>query len=404
MVQPVLCCDQLAMIKYCITLLIIIGFLPAARADHITGGEMYYTFISEAGGLYNYRVTAKLFKNCFSNRQLISPSIISVFDRLTHKRIEDVSVSISHTETINLSNPNKCITNPPAVCYEVGYYQFDVSLPASENGYIITCQIVFRIAGITNLTANYGSIGATYTAEIPATGAARNNSAQFTGSDMVVVCANNSFSYSFAAKDDDGDELRYSFCEAYQGGSFGGAQATPAAAPPYSSVPYGSGFSGSSPLQKNVQIDSRTGLIKGIAPESGIYVVTVCVEEIRNGVVIATQRKDLQINISDCSIAAASLLPQYLLCNDTKTLHLSNFSTSPLIKSYNWEILDNDGTSIYNAATSTVTYTFPDTGIYRVKLIVNKDLECSDSMITEARVYPGLKTDFESKGICLLYV
>jgi PKD repeat protein len=386
--------------KYVFTLLLILGFFPAAKADHITGGEMYYTFLGESGGKYRYRMTVKLFKDCLSNRQLVSPTIVSVFDRSTTNRVEDISVLLSRTEIISLTNPNKCITNPPAVCYEVGYYEFELSLPASENGYIVTCQIVFRIAGISNLISNYGSIGATYTSEIPATPAASNSSARFTGDDMVVVCANNSFSYSFAASDYDGDELRYSFCNAYQGGFFGGANSPPPAGPPYQSVPYGPGFSGTSPLQKNVQIDAKTGLIKGIAPGNGIYVVTVCVEEIRNGVVIAIQRKDLQINISGCSIAGASLLPEYLLCKDTKTINLSNFSTSPLIKSYNWEILDNEGATIYDASNASISYTFPDTGLYRVKLIVNKNLECSDSMVTEARVYPGLKVDFDPKGIC----
>ena len=388
------------MSKRLITLLFFLSLFQAAKADHITGGEMYYSFVRESGDLFHYRMTVKLFKDCFSNRQLINPTIISVFDRGTTERIKDISVSLSRTENISLSNPNKCITNPPSVCYEVGYYEFELSLPASANGYIVTCQIVFRISGISNLTDNYGSIGATYTSEIPATGASINNSAKFTGNDMVVVCANNSFSYSFAAVDHDADELRYSFCNAYMGGFFGGATATPAAAPPYQSVPYGSSFSGTNPLQKNVQIDASTGLIKGIAPGNGIYVVTVCVEEIRNGVVIATQRKDLQINISGCSIAGASLLPEYLLCKDTKTINLTNFSTSPLIRSYNWEILNDDGASIFNASTTAVSYTFPDTGIYRVKLVINKDLECSDSMVTEARVYPGLKTDFDTKGIC----
>src|SRR5205085_6366096 len=125
---------------------------------------------------------------------------------------------LSSSEVIQISNTDPCITDPPRVCYVVGYYNFNVNLPASTNGYILSSQVNYRIQGISNLQSFYSNIGATYTAEIPGSPAAKNNSAQFTGSDLVVVCSNNRFSYSFAATDPDGDQLRYSFCDAYRSG------------------------------------------------------------------------------------------------------------------------------------------------------------------------------------------
>jgi gliding motility-associated-like protein len=375
-------------------------FCVPAKAEHITGGEMFYTYVGMVNGQHQYRGTVKLFKNCYSNRQLANPAVVSVFDRVTGERIQDITVPLSNTENISLTDPNKCITNPPDVCYAIGFYYFEVLLPASPNGYILSAQFVFRIAGINNLSSGYGNVGATYTAEIPPTVAAQNNSAHFVGSDMVAVCADNSFSYSFAAQDADGDQLRYSFCDAYGGGSGGANAGTPSAPPPYSTVPYGSIFGGGFPLGVNVKIDPSTGLIKGIAPAEGVYVVTVCVEEIRNGIVIATQRKDLQINIASCSIAAASLLPEYLLCKNTNTLQVSNFSTSPLIKTYNWELIDENDVVVFSETSSALTYSFADTGIYKIKLVINRGLECSDSMNSVAKVYPGLKTDFDFAGVC----
>jgi hypothetical protein len=59
-------------------------------------------------------------------------------------------------------------------------------------------------------------------------------------------------------------------------------------------------------LGSGVSINPQTGLITGIAPEEGIYVVTVCVREYREGKLIATQRKDLQIKITNCITAACS--------------------------------------------------------------------------------------------------
>src|SRR4051812_9449506 len=278
---------------FIIFILLVVVLQLKVKADHITGGEMYYTFIGVANNENLYKCTLKLFMRCNSGRQFANPTIVSIFSKATGIRIRDVTVQLINQQQISLANNNACITNPPVVCYEVGLYEFNFSVPPSPDGYILASQVNYRIAGISNLTPGYGLIGATYTAEIPGTssdaGAPVNNSAHFTGSDLVVVCANNSMSYSFAAQDADGDQLEYSFCEAYQSGT--SSQGTASPPPPYQSVPYGSGFSGSAPLAGLVHINPHSGLITGIAPPAGIYVVTVCVNEIRNGVVIATQRK-----------------------------------------------------------------------------------------------------------------
>lgn len=375
-----------------------------AHADHITGGEMYYTFTGVNNGQNTYKVTAKLFMDCYSNRQLPNPAFFGVFNRGTGAHITDISVTMAHQDGLQLTNPSKCITDPPAVCYQIGFYNFDLSLPPVAEGYIIVIQVVYRVQGIANLIPGYGNIGATYTGEIPGTASVasgpQNSSAQFTGDDMVVICANNSFSYSFAASDPDNDQLRYSFTDAYTGGSGGGGINFPPAAPPYSSVPYGSGYGSNAPMGGKVKIDPNTGLITGMAPNSGIYVVTVQVEELRNGVVIATQRKDLQIRITACTIASASVPPEYMLCKDSKTISLVNMSTSPLITSTNWELFDNKGVPVFNSSSAATSYTFADTGTYTVKLVINRNQQCSDSTTSLARVYPGFKPDFTFNGIC----
>ncbi len=381
-------------------------FSTIARADHITGGEMFYTYMGFSNNLHQYRFTAKYFKDCFSNRQLNNTTIVVVYEKNTGNNIKEFSAPLVKQETLRLNDPNKCVTNPPPVCYTVGYYEFDLALPPSPNGYVVACQVNFRINTITNLTPGYVNIGATYTAEIPAAGPgqenARNNSARFAGNDLVIVCANNSFSYSFEAVDPDGDELRYYFCDAYRSSGGGGGNNTPAPGPPpYASVPYGQGFSGTTPLGSNVKIDAKTGIITGMAPNEGTYVVTVCVDELRGGKLIAQQRKDLQIKIASCTIAAASIMPEYQVCGDSKSLTLSNQSSSPLINTYNWQLTNNRGEVLQTSTTATLSYTFSDTGLYHVQLIINKDADCSDSSNSLVRVYPGFKPDFDFEGTCI---
>ena len=51
-----------------------------SKANHITGGEMYYTFVSQSGGIYLYSVTLKLFRDCNSSgAQLDLNAPIAVF-------------------------------------------------------------------------------------------------------------------------------------------------------------------------------------------------------------------------------------------------------------------------------------------------------------------------------------
>lgn len=371
-----------------------------AKADHITGGEMFYSYAGLAGSSHVYNVTLKLFMRCNSGRMFPNPAIISVFDKLSLNRIIDISTGIAGRETLRLTNHDPCISNPPEVCYEVAYYHFSVALPATTGGYVLASQVNYRIRGITNLDGS--QVGATYTCDIPGNpvpNAFVNQSAVFTGSDLVEVCANSYFSYSFAATNIDNDEIRYSFCAAYASTN-GGINGTAPGPPSYPSVPYSGGFSEAIPLGDGVTINPSTGLITGVAPDAGIYVVTVCAEEIRNGIVIATQRKDIQINVADCRVASAILANDYMLCGTTTQLIAFNLVSSPLIHSFNWTIYNPAGVEIYTSTNQTLDYTFGPNGVYRIRLIINQGQPCSDSAFAPVYVFPGLVPDFEATGIC----
>jgi PKD repeat protein len=113
-------------------------------------------------------------------------------------------------------------------------------------------------------------------------------------------------------------------------------------------------------------------------------------------VAIATQRKDLQIKVGDCSLTTPALDPQYITC-DGYNLTFTNHNNNSLIHTYEWSF--GDGSSLSNEVAP--THTFTDTGIYKVKLVVNRGEPCSDSANTLAKVYPGFFPDFTFNGICL---
>jgi len=390
--------------RYLLAIICFFVLSATTKANHITGGEMYYTYIGQVGNDFQYRVTLKLFRDHFSSGAQLDPTaLIGVFDRLTGATIVVNTVPKAREVQLQLTSPSPCITNPPVVFYDIGYYEFDLTLPKSANGYVLAYQRCCRIDGISNLGGATG-VGATYTAEIPSSlpdaTAPINNSARFIGPDTVIVCANNPFLYSFAALDaDPGDQLSYSFCQAYNGGSSGNPSPNPPASPPYSSVPYGFPFTSASPLGSAITINSVTGLITGTAPASGIYVVTVCVNEIRGGIVIATQRKDLQIKIGDCETARALLNPRPTTCDGFTVNFQNDAPPSPLINSYFWDFgvgsLSDDTSNL-----ATPTFTYPDTGVYVVKLVTNRNQQCSDSTTTIVKVYPGFFPGFTTTGSC----
>jgi gliding motility-associated-like protein len=384
-------------------LLIFISSLTL-KAAHITGGEIIYNYVQlMPNGNHQYSITLKLYRDCHSTgAQLDLNAPIAIFNNGSNTSFWSGLVPRSNVETLNLSTPGPCITNAPEVCYQVGFYTFTIELPPTAFGYTVAYQRCCRISGINNII-NPGQTGATFTAQIPGTNALAtapaNNSAKFIGADTVVICADFNFTYNFGAVDVDGDSLRYAFCEAYEGGSTQAPAPNPPFNPPYNPVSYASPFSSTSPLGSFVKINPATGLVSGLAPSSGIYVLTVCVSEFRNGVLIATQRKDLQIKVAACTIAAASLDPEYLTC-DGFNLSFSNKVSSPLIKTYFWDFgvasMTSDTSNLANP-----TFNFPDTGVYVIKLVTNRNQECSDSTTALAKVYPGFFPGFSTSGICV---
>ncbi|MBO9681166.1 MAG: gliding motility-associated C-terminal domain-containing protein [Flavisolibacter sp.] len=370
--------------------------------QHLTGGEMYYSYQGMLNGEHVYRVTIQCFAKCDNAAHPRSVNL-SIFDRLTNILIKRIAVPINSRSTENLPGDllNDCLVNPLSLCNSVAYYTVDVSLPPSPNGYLLSCTPGYRIEDLANLTEK-GYVYATYTAEIPGGDAARNSTFRITSNDLVVNCANTKFSFNFGTMDNEGDELRYYLCDAYQAGLNVDNYADPTAPPPFQPVIYAPNYSGNFPLGANVTVDEQTGLMTGIAPAKGQYVVTICVGEYRNGVLIATQRKEVQINVTNCEIAKASLLPEYLLCRDNNTLELSNLSSGFRVEAFNWQIFNSNGALLFTDKKPTVSYTFKDTGVYSVKLVINKGAnQCVDSTTSVVKMYPGLKADFDISEACI---
>jgi gliding motility-associated-like protein len=378
--------------------------IDGAYADHIAGGEVSYTFLGNAStpNAGRYRITLKLYRDCDSDGAPLDPTVaITIYPTGSGIFYVNRAVSLKSSDIISLQNPDPCIGNPPRICYEIGSYFFDVTLPYTQKGYVVAFQRCCRIKGIFNMI-NSGETGVTYVAYIPGTqlgpSAPKNNTPKFKTTDTSVICANNYFQYDFGAKDDDGDELEYVFEAAYSGLSQDNPADTIAQPPAYDPVRYNFGFSAQLPLGPNVSIDPNTGMISGIAPVAGIYVVTVGVLEKRDGIVINRHRKDLHLKVANCVLATSALKPDYINC-DGLSLDFKSLTTSPLVKTYDWDFGVLAATDDVSTLPSP-SFTYDSPGSYQVRLITNKNEQCTDTVYTVAKVYPGFTRGFKVFETC----
>jgi gliding motility-associated-like protein len=381
-------------------------------ANHIKGGFFTYKYLgpgTQDPAKLRYQVTLTVYMSCTLNSgQLTSPINFTIFDAGTNQFLQNVSVPITQQYTLSKGKDEECITGNQAICYYtiVVYDLPSIELASNANGYTFSYQRCCRIDGVQNISGGSSTIGNSYSITIPGSAignnAQKNNSATFLINDTAVICDGSFFSYPLTAIDPDGDQLSYSFCGAWVGGSQSNATPATAAAPPYAEVPYAGGYSSSQPLGSGVTINPATGLISGIAPpagNTGEYVVTVCVNEIRNGVVIATTRKELHIKVGNCRPTQATLNPEYITC-DGYTLTFSNNTPNTEINSYFWDFgVGNSTIDTSNIAVPTFTYS--DTGVYTLKLVVNRGQNCSDSTTARVKVFPGFFPGFTHSGICV---
>ncbi len=380
-------------------------FSLVSFANHTKGGWMYYEYMGTgtAPNTTRYRVTLKLYTECVLNPGQTDAEVpFSFFNALTNQLIYNVSVPvISDINTSNCSSSacHPCMINIPSICYKIRTYQTTVDLPTTVNGFIVAYQRCCRIGGIQNIQSPSNSVGETWTVQIPGTaiaGAHLNSSAKFSQNDTAIICQGDQFTFDFSATDINNDSLVYAFTPAFGGASNTDPNPPNSSNPPYQSVPYTGGFSGSQPLGPGVTINTATGIVTGFGPASGIYVITVTVSEYKRGtnIKIGEVRKSLHIAVTNCSTTAADLDPDYKSC-DGFTIAFSNNGNNSNVQTFDWEF--GDGNSSTQASP---THTYADTGVYILKLVLNRGLPCSDSATAPVKVYPGFFPDFEMLGQC----
>jgi len=380
--------------KKILFLCLFIFLISEVFATHIIGGEMSYTYIGPgaAANTKQYRVQLLLFRGP-TGAGFQTFYIVGVFNNDNGFKVNGPAVN--NNWSANEDNPGTtpvpiimppCIQFPPTLNYSYKTYSFIIDLPNNNTGYTLAFQ-TFSRQNSNNIANNQG---ANYSCTIPGLNMIPtpqiDNSPNYS-LPISVICENSPFTLNFSATDMDGDSIVYNFCDAFNGGAATAANFDDPAPPPYGSVNYTAPYNSSRPMGNLVTINPNTGIISGISPAAGRYVICVCASVYRNGVLLSVHRKDLIVEVSGCIPLAANPNFNAVTCSGFTVTLTQNTTGNPDL--YEWDFGDPaSGPSNYSNL-PVPTHTFTDTGVYHVKLKVTLIASnCVDSVIRPIGVYP----------------
>ena len=363
-----------------IALLFSLGGTQNAFATHIIGGEMNYKCL----GNNAYQISLTVYRDCYLGvAPLDDTAYVAIFD-IAGQLVQTLPILLESIDSIQ--QVDACLLIPPNICVETTTYIDTIQLQPQAGGYHLAYQRCCRNETILNIIDPLNT-GATY--DILITEAAMlncNSSPVLKEEPPTFVCVNRPLSLDNSAKDLEGDSLVYRLCTPLDGGiSIDNPRPRPALPPPYDTVIWNAptydleNILGGNPLK----IDPRTGLLTGTPNTIGQFVVGICIDEYRNGQFLSSTRRDFQYNVIPCEDVMAQFDLPAEQCEDLTIFPINQTEGEP--DGFLWQFLDNKSSVLGTSNQQSPSYTFPDTGNYIVRLIINPNSVCSDS--TQQRIY-----------------
>lgn len=355
-------------------------------ATHIVGGEIYYNDL----GNNKYYVVLKQYLDCCPTCTKYDPvAAVGVYDS------QGNVVLVRQFPLLNVSAvpPTlyaKCFTIPSDICVNEIIYADTLELPPIPGGYSVSYQRCCRNADIINILDAY-AVGSTYQTFIDPS--ITNSSTRYNNVPPLLLCVGIPFVFDNSAMDPDKDSIYYELCSPFEGADRVNPIPDVPSVPPYSFVQYNAPYSGSYPIASSpaFKINPRTGVITGTPTMIGRFVVGVCAKEYRNGVYLVTNKRDYQFNVTNCpKLAKAIVNNQTIFCAGF-TMNFMNSSSGGT--TYHWDFGDLT-TVLDTSALSMPSWTYPDTGTYKVMLIINPLTTCADTGYATMKIQTLLKPYF----------
>ena len=429
--------------KVLILILFVIFGNRQLQAKHIVGGEMNYECVFQTATQITLKVQIVVYRDQRDPEgALCDDSQVGVW-RGSGDNWQFVTATLARNPEAGstVESPR----NPP--CADAGsgtvqtqlanercVYEYEITLDKIDENYLMAYQRCCRNAAISNIV-NPESFGAVFSIELtPAALDVCNNSPKYNPYRTSIFCANQSMDIDNGAPDMDGDSVVYEWCIPISAGGMDGnnvnscnfVKPNPELCGPSEFrelIFRGPQFSFDVPLlgAPNLSLDSDNGLLSGVPVTVGEYVMGICANEYRDGVLLSQMRRDIQVVITDCTPADAllSVSPEdepFILgtgengevptgtdslenvfivrsCGDTEVeFDLGNDSYD--VESYYWYF--NLGNEIFESDEETPNINFPGTGIYNGFLVADPEFPpCADTAEVKVFILPTVSPEFE---------
>jgi len=400
------------------------------HGKHVVGGDVTYEFVSFSQN--NTKVTFKVIFNMYRDQfQTLTPydepGIFGAYQEQADGSWEFFDSLEAFPQNIQVIEvfDDPCIEENAQVGVESTFYEVFFTLDVIDRDYMIAYQRCCRNLTSTNiLNTTVGSVfDVIITSEAQKLG---NNSPTFLEYPPIFICSNYPIRENISAIDSEGDELVYSLCAPLQSGGNMGNSSNPClfpipevdgCLPPFQPVDFIPPYSADNPMGGIPAVTlSSNGILSGIPNILGQYVVGICIEEYRNGVLLSKLRRDFQFNVVPCQKAiSANLFADSVGVNEGKVTSFINacgnnevnFESSGIgatVQNFEWLILNPDGSIFFegkDADLGDLDLAFPELGDYTGYVAVDDGSQCQDTAFFVVSRKRGALTDYEVQQLVL---
>ncbi|MFT4661343.1 MAG: gliding motility-associated-like protein [Patiriisocius sp.] len=274
-------------------------------ATHIIGGDFTVQHISDS----TFEVTLTLFRDCGGAGAPLDPTIhVSAYEEGTDVPRPELDIDMTLNDAVFPTLGDNCFT--PGICLEIGTYITTITLPDFETGYYFTWERCCRNPSITNIVDPMDA-GMVFLVTV-ADPSIDNSTPIFQPYPTDgYLCINGTNAIDFSATDVDGDSLVYRLETPLQGELSGdGDIGNPVPAPnlggpkPHLECSWLAPYDltnicdGTPPMS----IDSETGILTANPDDIGFYVLAIAIDEYRDGNLISTIRREIQLESTLCAL------------------------------------------------------------------------------------------------------
>lgn len=270
-----------------VLLLLIGGAYEKVEASHAAAIDLSYSCLGNG----QYRIDLVFYRSCepgaisppSSASVDISSSCFNQTVDLGQGPIQQDTVSQTCNTVASFCNPSGSYPG-----YEKLLFSDTVTLDTTCSDYTISYDLCCRNDAITNLQ-NPDTYDTYIETTLDPTLSNCNSSPFFTSTPVPFICAGEPFNYNQGAVDPDGDSLVFNLINPLDG--------------PNTPIPHSGGNTATDPMATNgaFNFNNNTGQMSFTPSGQQQAVVTVEVEEYRNGQLIGTTMRDIQFSVISCS-------------------------------------------------------------------------------------------------------